>query len=181
MLSWTLAGCLHTTGDEIQYPLKAQDDKSYYPEYQKVSQQFDVVHHFETKMKAQVTMVTPEFQKALVQRYDHIWKEQDQLITEAEKELTFFVSLYTANRELENLADEKIWSVLLTQAEQTIKPKTVKRLRTKERWEPFFPEINSWTQEFLVVFPLAPTASGSSLSFAINSPDGQIMARFSGP
>ncbi len=171
-----VTGCLSSLGPEIRYPLEASDDKPYFQIYQAASITYDVVHNFETKFTAHVTRVTPPFRQAIAERYQHIWNEPQPLIVDASQKTAFFVTLYTANRELENVANTDLWNIQLMIDGQTLKPSAVKKLKPKERWQPFFPEITQWSLEFLLLFDRDPGTGTEPLQLVLSSPDGSVRA-----
>jgi hypothetical protein len=122
--------------------------------------------------------VTPVFQEALTQRYAHIWNEPQPLINEPAEKTAFFVTLYTANQELGNIADADVWNIQLQVSGQTLKPSAIKKLKPKERWQPFFPEINQWSREFLILFDRQPESSADPMRLILSSPDGSVRAEW---
>lgn len=173
-----LTACLSSPEPEVSYPLEAHEDKPYFEIYQASSVQYDVIHNFETKFKAHITRVTPAFQQALAQRYEHIWREPQVLVRDAAQKSAFFVTLYTANRELEDVANTDVWNIQLQVNGQSLKPSSIRKLRPKERWQPFFPEINQWSLEFLLLFDY-PSGSGiEPVKLLLSSPDGSVEAKF---
>lgn len=173
-----MTACVSSPEPEVRYPLEAHEDKPYFKVFEAASVQYDVVHNFETKFKAHITRVTPAFREALTQRYQHIWNEPQPLITEAAQKTAFFVTLYTANKDLENIADTAVWNIQLQIAGQTLKPTLVKKLKPKERWKPFFPEINHWSLEFLILFDREAGAGTEPLKLTLSSPDGSVSAEW---
>jgi hypothetical protein len=173
-----LTGCLSSLEPEVAYPLEAHKDKPYFQVYEAASVQYDVIHNFETKFKAHITRVTPAFQEALTQRYAHIWNETQPLMQEASEKTAFFVTIYTANSELQNVADTELWNIQLQVAGQTFKPSTIKKLKPKERWQPFFPEINLWSLEFLILFDRQPDNGTDPMKLILSSPDGSVRAEW---
>ena len=173
-----LSGCLSSPESQVSYPLEAHDDKPYFQAYEAASIQYDVIHNFETKFLAHMTRVTPSFRQALAQRYQHIWNEPQPLIAEASEKTAFFVTLYTANRELQNISNTDLWNIQLLIDGQTLKPSAIKKLKPKERWQPFFPEINPWSLEFLILFDRNPGNGTEPLKLILSSPDGSVRAEW---
>lgn len=173
-----LTGCLSSPEPEVSYPLEAHEDKPYFSVYEASSHNYDVIHNFETKFQAHITRVTPAFREALMQRYQHIWNEQHPLFAEAADKTAFFVTIYTANRELQNVADADVWNIQLQIDGQTLKPSAIKKLKPKERWQPFFPEINQWSLEFLLLFDRAPGSGQEPMKLILSSPDGAVRAEW---
>ncbi|MCX6129876.1 MAG: hypothetical protein NTX25_12555 [Proteobacteria bacterium] len=174
LLLLLLTACLSSPEPEISYPLEARDDPAYFTTYEANSKTYEVIHNFEAKYTAHITRVTPEFREALIKRYEHIWNESQTLMTEAGAKTAFFVTLYTANRNMENISDANLWNIQLQAAGKIFKPSSIKNLSPKERWQPFFPQINQWSKDFLLIFELTPEQSGGSLKLLLNSPDGSV-------
>ncbi|HYX33058.1 MAG TPA: hypothetical protein VE954_08070 [Oligoflexus sp.] len=177
-LLFLLTACLSSPEPEVNYPLAAHEDKPYFQAYEAASVKYDVIHNFETRFKAQITRVTPAFQQALTQRYAHIWNEPQPLIQDAAAKTAFFVTIYTANQELENVADADLWNIQLQVSGQTLKPSAIKKLKPKERWQPFFPEINHWSREFLLLFDRQPDNGTEPMKLTLSSPDGSVRAEW---
>jgi hypothetical protein len=173
-----LTACISSPEPEVSYPLKARDDKPYFKAYEAASVQYDVIHNFETKFKVHITRVTPDFQQALTQRYAHIWNEPQPLMQEAAQKTAFFVTIYTANPELQDVTDADVWNIQLQLNGQTLKPSAIKKLKPKERWEPFFPEINLWSLEFLLLFDRQPDNGTDPMELILSSPDGSVRANW---
>lgn len=177
-LFFLLTACLSSPEPEVSYPLEAHEDKPYFKVYEASSVQYDVIHNFETKYKTHITRVTPAFQEALTQRYAHIWNEPQPLMQEASQKTAFFVTIYTANSELQNVADTDVWNIQLQVSGQTLKPSAIKKLKPKERWQPFFPEINLWSLEFLILFDRQPDNGTDPMELVMSSPDGSVRAKW---
>ncbi len=172
-----MTGCLTSPDPEASYPLAAQDDHPYFKIYSDVSRTVDVIHNFESKIQVGITHLTPEFRQAMAERYEHIFHESQASLAEAGNKTGFFVSLYAANRELADLADKQLWNVTLDGGgKQKLNPTAIQRLSPKERWGPFFPSINPWSQDFLVLFDLPPPSGGGKqgVIFTLSSPDGSV-------
>ncbi len=179
-----LTGCLSTIDStHLQTPTPVPDDSDYYQSYTQASQQFDFIDHFETKYKVHITQLTPAFRTALAKRHEQIFLEPQPLLTEASQKTAFFVTLYSRDHNLADIADERLWTVQLRTGTSVLKPSLIKPIKPKERWAPFFPDINVWSSEYLVLFDRAPAANqpdavNAVSEFILASPDGSITTRW---
>jgi hypothetical protein len=177
-----LTSCVSSPDPEVGIPLDASEDTPYYTVYQKVSADYEVIDNFSTKHQVHITHLTSEFRSALAQRYESVFNEPQPLLGEASQQTGFFVSLFAANNNLIDLSDTQVWNVQLETGGQSLKPSAIKHLKPKERWMPFFPSINVWSREYLVLFDLTPDQNpGSSkqgLRLVLSSPEGSVRSEW---
>ncbi len=173
-----LTACVSSPEPEISHPLNALDDPDFAPILKAVTQHFDVIENFETKYQVHITHLTPPFRESMSRRYERIFGEPLTQVAEASQKVGFFVTLFTGNRDLIDLDNKDVWTIKLESGATKLDPSRIERLRPKERWAPFFPDINKWSQEYLVLFDLPPKGSQgdakSDIFFNMNSPAGSI-------
>ena len=179
-----LPGCLSTIDStNLQTPTPVPEDPAYNKIYQESSQKFDFIDRFETKYKISITQLNTNFRQAIASRYEKVFLEPQPLLTEASNKTAYFVTMYSSNNRLADLADDRLWAVQLRTGSSVLKPSVIKRIEPKERWHVFFPEINTWSAEFLLLFDQTPPANQPDAVNAVSelilaSPEGSISTRW---
>ncbi|MBC7529939.1 MAG: hypothetical protein H7318_00060 [Oligoflexus sp.] len=179
-----LPGCLSTIDStNLQTPTPVPEDPAYNKIYEESSQKFDFIDRFETKYKISITQLNTNFRQAIASRYEKVFLEPQPLLTEASTKTAYFVTMYSSNNKLADLADDRLWAVQLRTGSSVLKPSVIKRIEPKERWNVFFPEINTWSAEFLLLFDQTPPANQPDAVNAVSelilaSPEGSISTRW---
>ncbi|MBC7659090.1 MAG: hypothetical protein H7249_05215 [Chitinophagaceae bacterium] len=179
-----LSGCLSTIDStHLQTPTPVPDDAAYTKIYDESSQKFDFIDKFVTKYKVHITQLNTTFRQALANRYEKVFFEPQPLLAEASQKTAYFVTIYSSDRHLEDMADQRIWSVQLRTGTSVLKPSAITRVQPKERWQVFFPDINIWSSEYLLLFDQAPAANQPDALNAVSelilaSPTGSITTRW---
>lgn len=179
-----LPGCLSTIDStNLQTPTPVPEDPAYNKIYEESSQKFDFIDRFETKYKISITQLNTNFRQAIASRYEKVFLEPQPLLTEASTKTAYFVTMYSSNNKLADLADDRLWAVQLRTGSSVLKPSVIKRIEPKERWHVFFPEINTWSAEFLLLFDQTPPANQPDAVNAVSelilaSPEGSISTRW---
>lgn len=179
-----LPGCLSTIDStNLQTPLPVSEDPAYHKIYLESSQKFDFVDKFETKYKISITQLNSNFRQALGLRYEKVFLEPQPLLSETSSKSAYFVTIYSSNNRLSDLTDARLWSVQLRTGSSVLKPSSIKHVEPKERWQVFFPEINSWSSEYLLLFDQTPPTNQPDAVNAVSelvlaSPDGSISTRW---
>jgi hypothetical protein len=180
----TMTGCLSTIDStNLQSTTPVPEDPAYNKIYQESSQKFDFIDKFETKYKITVSQLNPALRQAIAVRHEKVFLEPQPLLTEASQKTAFFITVYTANGKLADLADDRLWSVQLRTGSSVLKPSSIKRIAPKERWSVFFPDINTWSTEYLVLFDQTapanqPDAVNVVSELILASPEGNITTRW---
>ncbi len=180
-LAWTLlCSCVSSPGPDARLPLYPSEDSAYWPHYETASRQIEVVKNFETRHQIVASYLTPDFRAAIAERYRSIFNDQKPVFEAATDSTGFFVSVYSANRNLEDLSNSELWNITLQVKEGTLRPTRIQRLVPKELWSAFFPTISPWSQEYLILFklPVMAPESGSpqGLTLNLSAPDGSAHA-----
>ncbi|MBP6218919.1 MAG: hypothetical protein KA436_10065 [Oligoflexales bacterium] len=103
------------------------------------------------------TLLSKDFLSNFEKKYfERLPAASDSPLKEAKEKIGLFVSLYTPIKD-NDMTDPKFWSYTLKHAGQDYKIARVKKIKQKQEWTPFFPYINIWTVEYLLLFELAPT------------------------
>ena len=176
------AGCVTSTEKEVKLAESIEEDTDYAKVYDKVTSKYEVIKNFETRIVIHTTALTSEFRRALGDRYQKIFNEPEPILEEASNNAGFFVSLYTANKELNDLNNKQLWTIQLDSDNHLKAPVLVKFLSDKPRWEPFFSGISPWSREYLVLFESSQISSNSnsqmlspkSVKLILSNSDGRI-------
>lgn len=159
-----LSGCVTSVEKEVDIHPSVQGDKEYAQTLKKSTGQYQVISNFENRYELFATVLTQEFRNALATRYETLYNEKQPLLEEASDKLAFFVSVYTANKEVRDIRDADLWNVQLESDGHIQKPVAIKYVSKKERWQPFFDYISPWSREYLVLFEI-PAAGMPSDEF----------------
>ena len=142
----------------------------------KSTQRYEVIDTFKTRHHLSVTRLAPEVQKALDERYQSIFSQAGSILSLAAGEIAFIVSVYSANQNLGELDDPKVWAIVLEHANSSKKPLRIQRLEPKEKIQAFIPHASPWSREYQVTFADSDFNSGATL--VLSSPEGQVRANF---
>ena len=137
------------------------DDSDYAPILEQHTVKYELISNFETRYQIAAVNLSGEFMKAFAKRYERLFNDPQPILEEAATRAGFFVTLFASNRDLRDLGDDRVWNIQMERDMKTLKPIMVKQLPQKERWHPFFPSVNLWTKEYLVVFDAPPPDSGA--------------------
>lgn len=179
-----LTGCLSTVDSTtLSSPTPVREDAAYAKIYRESSQDFEFVDKFVTKYKIHITQLNANFRQALATRHEKIFLEPQPLLTEASQKTAYFVSIYSQNSRLHDLKNDRLWSIQLRTGSSVLKPSSIQTIEPKERWIAFFPEITTWSSEFLVLFDQAPPLNqpdsvNAVSEFILASPEGSITSRW---
>lgn len=183
-----LSACAHKQKDESKDSISASPipslEDSYKTNYDAYTRKAEIVRNFETKMIAQMTLLGTDLRQKIASRYESVFNEAEPILAESSKQTGFFVSLFVPHQFVD-LSDSNIWKIHLTKENQTFLPVVIKKLTPKEKWRIFFPEINSWSRDFLVLFDeTTPRGSEKKLlsqdpiELRISSVYGTVTARW---
>jgi hypothetical protein len=183
---FSLLGCVSSKEQEIKLAPSINEDSQYANIYRKVTKKYEVIKNFETRVVAQITLLTKDFREALGARYQRIFNEPEPILSEATNKAGVFISIYTSNKDLNHLGDKQLWTVQLDANNQLATPVLIKNLANKPRWKPFFGGISPWTKEYLVLFDqsspaitgLSQMVSPKTLRLILSNADGQINANW---
>lgn len=183
--SLLLSQCV-TSGEEgVTINPTVYEDDAYEDVYKKNTAQYKVITNFENRYEVYTTYLSQEFRNALGARYQRLFDERQPILEETGNKLGFFVSLYTMNKDVNDLTDQDLWNVILEENGQAKKPVVIKKLSKKERWAPFFPYITPWSKEYLILFEIP--ASGvpsedfvkqSKIRLIFTNADGKVAIRW---
>lgn len=155
--------CIYSIDSSVELNPSVEQDSEYVDQLEQSSRKAQVINNFETKYKLVVTYLSPQFREALTNRIEKIYNVKEPFLTETDNSTGFFVSIFSSNDDTLQLSDERLWNVTLTTQSGKHKPKVIRRISDKERWKPFFNQINTWTEEYLVLFDVPSTKGESKL------------------
>jgi hypothetical protein len=161
-------------------PTIEQDD-DYENALRKASRSTSVSRDFETKYTIEATYLSPDFRSAFARRAERFTKNKMHFLEESSGKSAFFVTLFSPDSRVDDLADQDHWTIQLTSAEKPLRPAFVRRLADKDRWKNFFPGVNRWSAEYMVVFdtPSRSTdspemAAGNQMQVQFTNPDADV-------
>ena len=177
LTSFLLLGtsCVTSLDDAVDINPSIQGDSEYVTVYKKFTNQYEVIENFETKYVINATHLTSDFRQAIASRHKKLFEDPNPILAEASSKTGFFITLYVANEDGEDLRDQDLWNIALKEGDQTLVPNLIKKLSRKERWKAYFPSVNLWTQEYLVIFD-SPSAGSSSQQLLNQSPKTLIIS-----
>lgn len=173
-------GCVSSIQPEVTLAEEIDEDKAYNAAFKESTRDFEIIKNFETRSMLHATRLSPQFIKAFSDRYQKLFNETQPALQEAVSKTGFFVVLYTGNRDMMALDDERLWNVQLEVDGTLHKPASIKRLSPKERWQPFFKNITPWSQEYLVIYDVPNATSDpqllahKSLKMLVSNADGRV-------
>ena len=141
-----------STQTKISENLSFSEDENYREEYRKATKHAEVYINFETRFIVSATHLSPQFSTALASRTKELFGNVPFSLDKATGKTGFFVSVFSPEPDKLDLADSQLWNIEYKQADTVHKPLAVKKIRDKIKWRVFFPEINTWTVEYLVIF-----------------------------
>ncbi len=157
-------------------PTVEQDD-SYERALRKASRSTTVTRDFETKYTIEATYLSPDFRTAFARRAERFTKNKMTILEEASNRSAFFVTIFSPDNRVDDLADQDHWTIQLVSGEKTLRPALVRRLADKDRWKNFFPGVNRWSAEYMVMFD-TPSRTTDSPEMAAPS---QMQVQFTNP
>lgn len=168
LLTILLGSCISSLEKEVSVNPSVDQDKEYHEVYKMASSDFEIISNFETHYTLNATILSNAFLSAFAKRYQRLFNEKQPILEEASDKAGFYISLYTANGELNDLTDPSIWNIQMKIADKIEKPFLIKELGPKERWQPFFPSITPWSKEYLILFK-SPSINTSTKELVKNS------------
>lgn len=174
-----LATACQSTGAQTKVELlpTVEQDDAYDGALRKASRATTVTRNFETKYTIEATYLSPEFRVAFARRAERFTKSKMTILEEASNRSAFFVTVFSPDNRVDDLADQDHWTIQMVSADKTLRPAFVRRLADKDRWKPFFPGVNRWSSEYMVMFD-APSRSTGNVELAAPSP---VQVQFTSP
>lgn len=129
----------------------AQDD-SYLSAVEAFTERYEVINHFKTDNIIQVTLLHPRLVRRISKRHKALFQDEKEVFPSATDKFSFVVSLYSRDDDASDLKDKNYWNVQIMSRGTAYEPVITQELKEKSRWTPFFPHIQAWSREYLVVF-----------------------------
>jgi hypothetical protein len=181
LFAFFLVACVHSKESDVTITESPTDDLSFDQALQKAAKTRSVFSDFETRFILTAVYISPEFRAAFSKRLEKVYKKSDVELGEIGSKAGFLVTLQVFDDTRADLTNPEHWTVLLDSEGGPVRPILIKPLADKERWRAFFPSINQWSHDFLVVFdvpgvdantPKLVEKSDVSLTFA--NADAQV-------
>ena len=157
------SACQTDQAIQIRDALAIYEDRPYYQSYLAANRQFEVVQNFETKQQISATLLTNAFRQSIAQRHKAIYLEAQPVLGEVTDQTGFFVSSFIPGDDLSDLRNSRLWNIVLETPTGTLRPTLIKKLTNKEQWQVFFPKVNLWTEEYLILFAGSSALSNDQL------------------
>lgn len=129
-----------------------EQDADYRTTVDRFTERFEIINNFKTDNILQVTLLHPKLMRKISARHKQLFQDEKDVLPGASDKFSFVMSLYSRDANTDDLSNKNYWNVQIFHRGQTYEPVLVEELKAKSRWTPFFPHINPWTREFLVVF-----------------------------
>ena len=157
LVSIVSSSCTTTDeGVEIEDQPSVTQDESYMANYVSATKKAQVYVDFETRVLVSATHLSPAFTSAFSARIQRLFETIPFSLEEASAKTGFFISVYAPENEKHKLDDAGLWNIRYTTDGNSLSPVTVKKIQDKLKWQAFFPAVNDWTTEYLVVFDSVP-------------------------
>ncbi len=149
-----LSACVTSKEADVKVSKSPSEDRDFDQALEKATRHRTIFKDFETRYVIDVTYLSPEFRSSFAKRLDEIYKRGEIELGQFGQKAGFFVSLHSFDETRTDLSNNQHWSVYLKTNTGNVKPMLIKPLFDKERWRAFFPSVNMWTQDFLVIFDI---------------------------
>lgn len=152
LLAFAMGGCVYARETDVKVAASPMEDDAFDKALRKATQKRSVFNDFETRYEISATYLSPEFRGAFAKRLEDVYKRADVELGEIGQKAGFFVSLQSFDDTRTDLTNNQHWTILYASKEGTVRPILIKRLYDKERWRAFFPSVDHWSHDYLVVF-----------------------------
>ena len=167
---FTIASCTHLQQSTVDFFESPEGDQSYAKVYKENTRESKVFKDLETELFLHITYISPTFEEALKTRGERILSKAKPLPIKNVNKRVFFVSAFSPNEENIDFKTDNLLDIHLKVAGSKLFPEEIIELEEKKKWKLFFPYINQWTREFIIVFnkeqenPLPPGSIHFNLS-----------------
>lgn len=152
LVAWCVASCVHSKEADVTITESPTEDQAFDKALEKAAKTRSVFSDFETRFILTAVYISPEFRAAFSKRLEKVYKKSDVELGEIGSKAGFVVTIQVFDDTRADLTNPQHWTVLLNGEDGPIRPILIKPLADKERWRAFFPSINQWSHDFLVVF-----------------------------
>lgn len=169
LVAFCVVGCVHSKEADVTITESPTEDQSFDKALEKAAKTRSVFSDFETRFILTAIYISPEFRAAFSKRLEKVYKKSDVELGEIGSKAGFVVTLQVFDDTRADLTNPQHWTVLLNREDGPVRPILIKPLADKERWRAFFPSINQWSHDFLVVFD-APGVDANTPKLVEKSP-----------
>lgn len=161
-------------------PPGPMDDVEYSAVLLKWTKEAKVIDHFQKQVDFNAVLLTDEMRRAYVARHARLRGDASAAIEDMNGgKLGMIVSIFTPDSGYEDLSDRSVWSVSLRAGAQSVTNVQVRRLSNKTVLEPYFPFVNRWTNDYLLVFETAsaPQPGAAASEILLQAQDVSLVLR----
>ena len=139
------------------------EDEAYAKELNTWRKSAHVNEEFQKKIDAEVVMFSDAMRKAYAERWTRLRGDTTaEIAALTGGKLAFFVSVFSPESDFMEVDNNALWTIQLRRGSEVLVPVLVKKLWEKSAFVPFFPFVNHWTKETLVVFEASSSVPGST-------------------
>lgn len=123
----------------------------YQKAYENYTRNETVYYNYETLYTISATYFSTDFYSSFtsLKNEKYIGKEYRREIKAGK---SFLISIFSPNNAYNKLKDEQLWTLRLDIEGKEYPVKTLKKIEQKNSWYVFFPYLNRWSSDFIVVF-----------------------------
>lgn len=154
------------------------------PDYQKTLSNFtrkvSVFDGVDTVYYLNVTFFSQPFIEAFSKNLNSETSSHPPVLAGIIKKTNFFVSVFSPNKDANDLSEPKLWTVNLKFQGQTYKPQSIVIQKKKAEWNMYFPYINNWSSDFIVSFdlPIEATQTKNTMELSISNSEARTDLKF---
>jgi hypothetical protein len=132
-------------------------DKNYKKSLQEHTRKSNLSNDFNIMFTIYASSINNKFFNVFKAKYYEIFpqaqKSDDTIIQKINNKTAFIISIYSPDSNLLNLKNKKQWNIYLEENNKNlIFPLSLTPLKKTDSWNSFFPFINDWTRDYLVIF-----------------------------
>lgn len=132
----------------------ASQDHEYLPVFEKWHKRAYYSKSIEHSVYIESVYFSKDFMTAYRKRFQNIFGQKEtQWIAGNDEHIVFFVSVYCNDEPLMKLEDWKIWSIEIQFEDKFVAAKEITKVEQNISVTAFFPFINRWTHEYILLFP----------------------------
>lgn len=180
----SLAGCVSPGGNSsgtVEANPTVEQDVNYRTAVERYTERFEIINTFKTDNIIQVTLLHPKLLRRISARHKSLFQDEKDVFPNTTDKFSFVISLYSRDDNASDLRDKNYWNVQIYHRGTAYEPVLAQELKSKSRWTPFFPHIQPWSREYLVVFdvplvpgPKAAMVKPSTTTLKISSATGKV-------
>lgn len=169
-----LTSCATSSNTSVTVHKAALDDEEYVSTLENKTREVHVYDVFKSQYKITVTLLDEDFRQALSKRVSSVLLKERIKELHIENKTAFFVVLSTPDRKMEQLEDKDIWTVTLKDGSEDLKASEIKYMREKSQSQLFFPSVDTWSKEFLVIFDKDPKDLSQEISLVVTNGKAEV-------